>query len=104
VKRGGSWNNNANNCTVSNRNNNNATNTNNNIGFRCISIFEIRICSARMADHERGNPDFYPAPEEGQRERWLHGLVALSNSPEADFISLRGGVVQCLTIQLYDDR
>ncbi|MCB5247013.1 MAG: SUMF1/EgtB/PvdO family nonheme iron enzyme [Candidatus Cloacimonetes bacterium] len=40
VKRGGSWNNNANNCTVSNRNNNNATNTNNNIGFRCLSIFK----------------------------------------------------------------
>jgi predicted lipoprotein len=32
--RGGSWNNNANNCTVSNRNNNNPDNRNNNNGFR----------------------------------------------------------------------
>jgi formylglycine-generating enzyme required for sulfatase activity len=36
VKRGGSWNNNASNCTVSNRNNNNPNNRNNNIGFRVV--------------------------------------------------------------------
>ncbi len=40
MKRGGNFNNNANNCTVSNRNNNNATNSNNNIGFRICSIFQ----------------------------------------------------------------
>jgi formylglycine-generating enzyme required for sulfatase activity len=34
VVRGGSWNNNDNNCTVSNRNRNNIDNRNNNIGFR----------------------------------------------------------------------
>ncbi|MCB5284771.1 MAG: SUMF1/EgtB/PvdO family nonheme iron enzyme [Candidatus Cloacimonetes bacterium] len=52
VKRGGSWNNNANNCTVSNRNNNNnATNTNNNIGFRCLSIFIMRTCPGFTAGH-----------------------------------------------------
>jgi formylglycine-generating enzyme required for sulfatase activity len=34
VNRGGSWNNNAQNCRVSNRNNNDPTNRNNNIGFR----------------------------------------------------------------------
>jgi hypothetical protein len=34
VNRGGSWNNNANNCRVANRNNNNnPSNSNNNIGF-----------------------------------------------------------------------
>jgi len=32
VNRGGSWNNNANNCRVANRNNNNPNNANNNIG------------------------------------------------------------------------
>ena len=37
VKRGGSWNNNANNCTSSNRNNNNPSNENNNNGFRLVS-------------------------------------------------------------------
>lgn len=34
VNRGGSWNNNADNCRVTNRNNNTANNRNNNIGFR----------------------------------------------------------------------
>ncbi len=34
VNRGGSWNNNANNCRTANRNNNNPTNSNNNVGFR----------------------------------------------------------------------
>ena len=37
VKRGGSWNNNANNVRVANRNNNSPGNTNNNIGFRPLS-------------------------------------------------------------------
>ncbi|MBC8277085.1 MAG: hypothetical protein H8E46_02560 [FCB group bacterium] len=34
--RGGSWNNNANNCRSANRNNNNPSNTNNNNGFRIV--------------------------------------------------------------------
>lgn len=34
VKRGGSWNNNANNCRVANRNNNSPSNSNNNLGLR----------------------------------------------------------------------
>ncbi|MBQ9430188.1 MAG: RNA-dependent DNA polymerase [Kiritimatiellae bacterium] len=37
VKRGGSWNNNADNCNSSNRNNNNPSNENNNDGFRLVS-------------------------------------------------------------------
>ncbi|MBR4790598.1 MAG: SUMF1/EgtB/PvdO family nonheme iron enzyme [Treponema sp.] len=36
VKRGGSWNNNANNCSVCNRNNNTPDNRNNNLGFRVV--------------------------------------------------------------------
>jgi len=35
VLRGGSWNNNENNCRVANRNRNNPKNRNNNVGFRC---------------------------------------------------------------------
>lgn len=35
----GSWNNNAENCTVLNRNNNQATNANNNIGFHLCKTF-----------------------------------------------------------------
>jgi formylglycine-generating enzyme required for sulfatase activity len=37
VLRGGSWNNDAQNCRVSNRNNNAPENRNNNIGFRLAS-------------------------------------------------------------------
>jgi formylglycine-generating enzyme required for sulfatase activity len=34
VNRGGSWNNDAQNCRTSNRNNNTPSNRNNNLGFR----------------------------------------------------------------------
>ncbi len=37
VKRGGSWNNNANNVRAAQRNNNTPTNRNNNIGFRVVN-------------------------------------------------------------------
>lgn len=36
VNRGGSWNNDAQNCRVANRNNNTPTNRNNNLGFRLV--------------------------------------------------------------------
>jgi hypothetical protein len=36
VLRGGSWNNNPNNCRSANRNRNNPDNTNNNLGFRLV--------------------------------------------------------------------
>lgn len=38
VMRGGSWNNNAENCRTANRNNNNPDNRNNNIGFRLVFV------------------------------------------------------------------
>lgn len=37
VNRGGSWNNNADNCRAANRNNNTPDNRNNNLGFRLLS-------------------------------------------------------------------
>ncbi len=37
VIRGGSWNNNAQNCRSANRNNNSPGNRNNNVGFRLVS-------------------------------------------------------------------
>jgi len=39
VLRGGSWNNNPNNCRAANRNRNNPNNRNNNIGFRVARDF-----------------------------------------------------------------
>ncbi|WP_428846465.1 SUMF1/EgtB/PvdO family nonheme iron enzyme [Porphyromonas levii] len=37
MNRGGSWNNDADNCRSANRNNNNPDNRNNNLGFRVVS-------------------------------------------------------------------
>ncbi len=41
VLRGGSWNNNATNCRVSNRNNNTPSNRNNNNGFRLVALSSL---------------------------------------------------------------
>ena len=43
VNRSGSWNNNADNCAVSNRNNNNPYNQNNNLGFRVVRSSSMKI-------------------------------------------------------------
>ncbi|MBK8490235.1 MAG: hypothetical protein IPL49_04825 [Saprospirales bacterium] len=49
--RGGSWNNNANNCRVSNRNNNNPDNRNNNNGFRLSSTVYTPECLLSRKRH-----------------------------------------------------
>ncbi len=41
VNRGGSWNNDAQNCRVANRNNNTPSNRDNNLGFRLVRSFQI---------------------------------------------------------------
>jgi hypothetical protein len=53
VIRGGSWNNNPQNCRVANRNNNSPDNRNNNIGFRLSNMFmpvwfNLRIAPQRL--------------------------------------------------------
>lgn len=45
VNRGGSWNNNADNCRVANRNNNSPDNENNNLGFRLASTTRDAMCA-----------------------------------------------------------
>lgn len=52
VQRGGSWNNDADNCTSSNRNNNNPSNRNNNNGFR--------LCCSAAPHHEDAVPARFP--------------------------------------------
>jgi hypothetical protein len=52
VNRGGSWNNNARNCRVSNRNNNTPDNRNNNLGFRLVSSPRSSI-DGRMASTDQ---------------------------------------------------
>jgi len=62
VKRGGSWNNNAENCRVANRNNNDPDNSNNNIGLRIANTF---TCENRNVYGCSGSaqkcPGLYPA-------------------------------------------
>jgi len=59
VNRGGSWNNNPQNCRAANRNNWNPTNRNNNVGFRLAR--SLRLC--RMATDKQA---FCPVPQ-GQK-------------------------------------
>ncbi|MBS1787612.1 MAG: SUMF1/EgtB/PvdO family nonheme iron enzyme [Acidobacteria bacterium] len=47
VVRGGSWNNNGNNCRSANRNNNDPGNRNNNIGFRVVVAASTLDCQNR---------------------------------------------------------
>ena len=54
VKRGGNWNNNANNCRVANRNNNSPGNENNNLGFRLVSTTHGK--DQRCPIHDRPSP------------------------------------------------
>jgi hypothetical protein len=49
VNRGGSWNNNANNCRSANRNKNNPDNRNNNIGFRAASTMPPGLAGSHPA-------------------------------------------------------
>jgi formylglycine-generating enzyme required for sulfatase activity len=50
VKRGGSWNNTANNCRAANRNNNTPGNRNNNLGLRLASTPQ-RAGEERFTEH-----------------------------------------------------
>jgi hypothetical protein len=54
VKRGGNWNNNANNCRVANRNNTSPGNENNNLGFRLVSTTHGK--DQRCPIHDRPRP------------------------------------------------
>jgi hypothetical protein len=76
VKRGGNWNNNANNCRVANRNNNSPGNENNNLGFRLVSTthgkdqrcpIHVRPCSAD-AETNMANPWGQVPPRKAEGE------------------------------------
>ncbi|MBF0503161.1 MAG: SUMF1/EgtB/PvdO family nonheme iron enzyme [Candidatus Riflebacteria bacterium] len=56
VYRGGSWNNNANNCRSANRNRNNPTNHRNNLGFRLLSTFHAYDTPTLRPQDERSHP------------------------------------------------
>jgi len=59
VKRGGNWNNNAQNCRSANRNRNNPDNSNNNIGFRPANP-SLRPSAAAHGRRPRAQGDGQP--------------------------------------------
>ncbi|OQB33754.1 MAG: hypothetical protein BWY09_02747 [Candidatus Hydrogenedentes bacterium ADurb.Bin179] len=86
MKRGGSWNNNGNNCRSANRNNNNnPSNVNNNVGFRLSSS------SRRQIADVHGYPRRAPVMTRplscsgipGQIADEPGGLVGVSEGPPA---------------------
>jgi len=60
VKRGGSWNNIANNCRTANRNNNTPTNSNNNLGLRLANMFYAETAYPRTCGPSEKHPAACP--------------------------------------------
>jgi hypothetical protein len=58
VNRGGSWNNNAQNCRTANRNNNTPDNRNNNIGFRLVLSKLKRMDGFPLLNRLLSRPDY----------------------------------------------
>ena len=52
VIRGGSWNNNAQNCRSANRNNNDPDNRNNNLGYRVLKLNNNGLDDQRVIDQD----------------------------------------------------
>ena len=62
VNRGGSWNNNAENCAVSNRNSNSPDNRNNNLGFRLVRSAQLTLWSGNLAADCKKTSRLPPSP------------------------------------------
>lgn len=92
VKRGGSWNNNANNCRSANRDNNNPNNRNNNIGFRAASTMPQGQAGSHPgapASRERGNKQVRPGRPVAQANAAPGGFAGESSeSTESNQSSL----------------
>jgi len=93
LNRGGSWNNNANNCRVSNRNNNNPGS--NNIGFHCVRSSETAPGWERNSDPAAvlSEPDHVSGPAKTQaRPGQVASADAPSNAPGGRFSRGKSGV------------
>ncbi len=88
VKRGGSWNNNANNCTSSNRNNNNPSNSNNNLGFRLSSTL-MNENDRRVSRIEGSHPEWPAFRSGGNQHAQTRRPVAMANAARATFSASR---------------
>jgi len=91
VVRGGSWNNNEDNCRSSNRNRNNTSNTYNNNGFRCCLVPLACLSSVDEGSPKRapGSPDLCPAVQAwAQIERSFGGASSFrANVPPGRFFA-----------------
>lgn len=79
VNRGGSWNNNADNCTAGYRNYNNPDNRNNNLGFRLVSPSIVIYC---VSAH---NPRRIPARPSGRQKMFPHPPTSRNARPPGVF-------------------
>ncbi len=70
VLRGGSWNNNPQNCRSANRNNNTPDNRNNNIGFRVVVSAGVHWRCLRWRVSPSGIPAFKDAGSVARRQSW----------------------------------
>jgi len=89
VLRGGSWNNNANNCRSANRNRNNPRNTNNNNGFRVARSVPAPkppldqgsgLCHRRMPEAHR--PSVGGVARSGDRPQRIVGVARSGDRPQ----------------------
>jgi len=83
VLRGGSWNNNDNNCRLANRNNNNPDNANNNNGFRIVRTPARRNRAVGIPRARSGESRPVPAmaATPSKHESGRAGLVASREGP-----------------------
>ena len=97
VLRGGSYNNNANNCRVSNRNNNTPGNRNNNNGFRCVQDFSMHAAGIIPFTDRVREPREVQSSRRCPRERAEHLSVLRGRRVEPFEIRLgeHAGVVIC---------
>jgi len=82
VKRGGSWNNNANNCSVANRNNNNPDNRNNNLGFRVVCSAQHTYQTAWMCQISVPKLLWIILKNRPNLFLWQHRVVSLWKCPK----------------------
>jgi hypothetical protein len=86
VKRGGSWNNNAQNCRSANRNNNTPSNRNNNLGFRLTNTIYAEFYSLRRIKESFYCPESCPARRNPSKRERLSLLVGSHEIEDGDNI------------------
>ena len=91
VNRGGSWNNSAENCRVSNRNRNTPDNRNNNLGLRLA----LQLSPLGLRNGMRKEQEMCPARTHGMCGEWAERASATGS---AAFSSREAGERRCIPV------